>query len=140
MAAKRKGISHRLRFEVMRRDFFQCVYCGRKPPSVELHLDHIQPVAKGGETIAQNLRTSCHDCNAGKGIIAAETSDQQQPFEVFAEDEFPKGVIVSDNARRFPLRGQRYFDAVLASVDRAWWSTWRRESRQFDLEALVSEL
>src|SRR5262249_12475071 len=30
-----------LRFEVFRRDDFRCTYCGRKPPEVVLHVDHV---------------------------------------------------------------------------------------------------
>lgn len=60
-------ISKALRFEVLRRDGFACSYCGRKPPEVELHIDHVVPAALGGLDAPENLRTSCADCNAGKG-------------------------------------------------------------------------
>lgn len=56
-----------LRFEVLKRDKFQCQYCGAKAPDVLLHLDHIHPESKGGETIALNLVTACSKCNLGKG-------------------------------------------------------------------------
>ena len=60
-------ISKSLRFEVLRRDGFACSYCGRKPPDVELHIDHVTPAALGGRDTAENLRTSCAECNTGKG-------------------------------------------------------------------------
>lgn len=59
----------RLRFKVLARDHFKCYYCGKSPatdPSVVLHVDHIKPWAKGGETTMDNLRTSCSKCNLGK--------------------------------------------------------------------------
>lgn len=65
--AKRKGISQRIRFEVFKRDSFTCQYCGAKAPDVVLHVDHINPVARGGENDLLNLITSCIDCNFGKG-------------------------------------------------------------------------
>jgi 5-methylcytosine-specific restriction endonuclease McrA len=37
------SIGKSLRFEVLRRDGFACTYCGRKPPDVELHIDHVIP-------------------------------------------------------------------------------------------------
>lgn len=64
---KRPFISKRLRFEVFSRDNFTCQYCGRQAPSVKLHADHIVPVSRGGPTNKGNLRTSCEDCNNGKG-------------------------------------------------------------------------
>lgn len=63
---KRKGISKKIRFEVFKRDSFTCQYCGRKAPDIILELDHINPVANGGDGDIMNLVTSCEDCNAGK--------------------------------------------------------------------------
>jgi 5-methylcytosine-specific restriction endonuclease McrA len=56
-----------LRFEVLRRDDFRCRYCGRQPPEVMLHLDHVEPWSAGGRTVLENLRAACSDCNLGKG-------------------------------------------------------------------------
>jgi len=55
-----------IRFEVFKRDKFTCHYCGRKAPDVVLHVDHIEPVSKGGTDDIVNLITSCFDCNLGK--------------------------------------------------------------------------
>ena len=41
----RVAISKRLRFEVFKRDRFECQYCGQTPPAVILHCDHIIPVS-----------------------------------------------------------------------------------------------
>ena len=64
--AKRKAISKKVRFEVFKRDSFTCQYCGQKSPDVVLHVDHINPVSKGGENEILNLLTSCESCNQGK--------------------------------------------------------------------------
>lgn len=64
--AKRKAISKKLRFEVFKRDNFTCQYCGKSSPDVVLQIDHIKPVAKGGDNDIMNLVTSCADCNSGK--------------------------------------------------------------------------
>lgn len=71
--AERKNISKKVRFEVFKRDGFTCQYCGKKAPEIVLVLDHIKPVAAGGENDILNLLTSCAACNAGKG--ARELSD-----------------------------------------------------------------
>ena len=62
----RKPISKSLRFEVFKRDKFKCQYCGACAPEVLLNVDHIKPVAGGGENDIANLITSCHPCNSGK--------------------------------------------------------------------------
>ena len=68
----KRDIGLRLRFLVMKRDNFRCCMCGRSPAStlgIELHIDHIIPWSKGGETIIDNLQTLCSDCNLGKSNI-----------------------------------------------------------------------
>lgn len=67
-----RDINLRLRFKVMQRDNFKCCACGASPakdPNVELHIDHIIPWAKGGETVLDNLQTLCSKCNLGKSDI-----------------------------------------------------------------------
>ncbi len=66
---KRKAISKRTRFEVFKRDFFKCQYCGAGAPDVLLELDHITPIAKGGDDSLLNLVTACETCNAGKAAV-----------------------------------------------------------------------
>jgi len=56
----------------MKRDNFKCQLCGRNPATeagVILHVDHIVPWSKGGETEIGNLQTLCMQCNLGKGDI-----------------------------------------------------------------------
>jgi hypothetical protein len=62
--------SLKLKYFVMKRDRFCCVACGRSPATtlgLELEIDHDIAWSKGGETIAENLKTLCFDCNRGKG-------------------------------------------------------------------------
>jgi HNH endonuclease len=68
----RKSTGKKLRFEIFKRDGFRCVYCGSTPVQSVLRIDHVIPVADGGETNHVNLVTSCHDCNAGKGSTPLE--------------------------------------------------------------------
>ena len=67
---KKRDIPDKLRISVLKRDNFKCVFCGRSPalePGVILHIDHIIPFSKGGETVRENLQTLCNRCNWGKG-------------------------------------------------------------------------
>jgi hypothetical protein len=64
--------SLRLRFKVMHRDNFTCKQCGASPAkdsSVVLHIDHIIPWSKGGDTTFENLQTLCLQCNLGKSNL-----------------------------------------------------------------------
>ena len=59
-----------LRYRVLARDRFRCQVCGRSPATdttCVLHVDHVTPVSRGGETVESNLRALCAECNLGKG-------------------------------------------------------------------------
>ena len=73
---QRSLMSAGLRYDVMKRDGFRCVLCGRGADNgVKLHVDHILPVSKGGKTVMNNLRTLCSDCNLGKSDKYDESGD-----------------------------------------------------------------
>ena len=58
-----KGISLS-RHNVMRRDHFQCQYCGS---TKHLTIDHLLPRSRGGQSNWLNLVTACTRCNSLKG-------------------------------------------------------------------------
>lgn len=65
----RRGIPLSLRYDVLKRDRFRCIKCGCSPAidvGIQLHIDHIVPWAKGGETVLENLQSLCSECNLGK--------------------------------------------------------------------------
>jgi hypothetical protein len=62
----RSPISPSQRFRVFQRDRFVCQYCGARPPEIKIRVDHIHPVAAGGDSSDENLITACFECNAGK--------------------------------------------------------------------------
>lgn len=84
--AERKVLSKKTRFEVFKRDKFTCQYCGRMAPDVILEVDHIKPVAKGGDNSMLNLITSCKDCNRGKRDkeLSDDTSVKKQQAQLKA--------------------------------------------------------
>jgi hypothetical protein len=64
--------SLRLRWLVLKRDNFKCCADGASPAvtaGVELHVDHVYPWEKGGETVLENLQTLCSKCNLGKSNL-----------------------------------------------------------------------
>jgi 5-methylcytosine-specific restriction endonuclease McrA len=47
------------------RDGWRCVYCGEG--GVRLTLDHVVPRSRGGDSVWENVVTSCAPCNLRKG-------------------------------------------------------------------------
>jgi 5-methylcytosine-specific restriction endonuclease McrA len=60
--AVQRKISRRALFA---RDGWRCVYCGTA--SGRLTLDHVVPRSRGGESVWENVVTSCAPCNLTKG-------------------------------------------------------------------------
>ena len=62
-ANKRPPIPKDVVDTVWNRDGGKCVYCGSNE---NLHLDHIIPFSKGGDTSVENLQLLCQRCNLEK--------------------------------------------------------------------------
>ena len=55
------------RYDILKRDGFRYQIYGRTAQDgAQLQVDHIKPIAKGGKTIASNLRALWDQCNLGK--------------------------------------------------------------------------
>ena len=72
---QRTLMTKKLRESIKSRDNFTCCFCGNSThvePNLLLEIDHIIPVAKGGQTVKDNLQTLCWKCNRAKSdkIIA----------------------------------------------------------------------
>ena len=69
---KSRDPSLRVRYRVLTRDNYSCKLCGNSPAKdlgIKLHIDHVVPWSKGGETNIENLQTLCDRCNLGKSDL-----------------------------------------------------------------------
>jgi 5-methylcytosine-specific restriction endonuclease McrA len=55
------------RRNIFARDRNACQYCGTRPATSELSLDHLLPRSQGGKSSWENLVCCCVKCNAKKG-------------------------------------------------------------------------
>ena len=64
---QRNKMTREFRQSIMKRDNYTCKMCGKyMPDEVGLHIDHIIPVSKWGESIPSNLQVLCSKCNGKK--------------------------------------------------------------------------
>jgi len=63
----RPRIPRWMRRLVIERDGLVCGLCGGEVPEVDVHIDHIEPVALGGPTRPDNLQVAHSRCNIAKG-------------------------------------------------------------------------
>ena len=60
-------IPNHIKEYVFKRDDYRCQLKLEGCKGVAEEVDHIIPVSKGGESIAENLQASCFNCNRKKG-------------------------------------------------------------------------
>lgn len=53
----------RIRNSIIRRDGLICRICGEPVEENDVHVDHVQPIHKGGKTVFTNLRVTHSRCN-----------------------------------------------------------------------------
>ncbi len=116
-------VSKKTRFEVFKRDGFQCMYCGQTPPIVILELDHIDPVSLGGSDEVHNLITACFDCNRGKKNIPLGQIVSRPDLEVLKEREEQLRAY-NKFLNRVELRIQKDMESV-GSIYTARFPKWR---------------
>lgn len=99
MAVQKKPrmVSPSIRFKILERDNFTCIYCGNKSTEAKLHLDHIVPHSRGGETTIHNLAAACSDCNLGKK--ARKLSSEQEILEIVRKRNEKNGYVTNEDLK-----------------------------------------
>jgi 5-methylcytosine-specific restriction endonuclease McrA len=105
-AVKRK-ISRRALFA---RDGWRCQYCGS---SGKLTLDHVVPRSRGGDSVWENVVTSCAPCNLKKGN---RLLDEVEMRLVSLPKPPPPALFVTLAAPKVPDRWQPYLSAFGTST------------------------
>ncbi|MCZ6691231.1 MAG: HNH endonuclease [Planctomycetota bacterium] len=70
------------RRNIYKRDLYVCQYCGSRPGSRELSIDHIVPRSQGGKSTWVNCVLACTNCNAYKAnrsLVSASMRLIKQP-------------------------------------------------------------
>lgn len=147
--AARKSLSKKLRFDVFKRDGFQCIYCGATPPSVLLHVDHITPVVAGGGNEIDNLVTACQPCNLGKSatlLSVVPKSLKEKATDAQELEDQLKGYQSVLAAVRDRIEGDAWqvahvfnglFDPGCKTFDRAWFMSIKRFIERLGLHETV---
>jgi 5-methylcytosine-specific restriction endonuclease McrA len=77
---------HYCRRTVYKRDNYTCQYCGCKPGSEELTIDHVLPRSQGGLTTWGNCVLACVGCNSKK----ADRTPERAGMKLLKKPQKPK--------------------------------------------------
>jgi hypothetical protein len=129
--SERKALSKKTRFEIFKRDGFTCQYCGKQPPDAILVVDHIHPVAEGGDNDHLNLVTSCEACNQGKGARKLENvvnrPDADLEWLEMQQEiaELRRYQIAKEERKRLEAK-------IIAGFQEYWWAAIDNDSAPSD--------
>jgi 5-methylcytosine-specific restriction endonuclease McrA len=98
------------RRNLYRRDSFTCQYCGGKPGTQELSLDHVLPRSRGGRSTWENCVLACTTCNTQKGGRTPEEAGMR----ILSVPHKPHWSPWYPFARRF--KKPRSWDAFISDV------------------------
>ena len=122
-----------LRKEVIQRAGDRCEYCALSQAGQEaaFHIDHVHPVAEGGETLLENLALACVSCSLRKGarsMAVDPLTSNKAPLFHPRRDSWPDHFAWKGNRVR-PLTATGRATLVLLKMNRATVVAIRAEER-----------
>ena len=115
---ERQPLSAEQRLKILKRDHYKCVKCGKGGEDAQLEIDHIVPVAKGGNNHVGNLQVMCRTCNQNKGVKLERSYKPNNGFyigmgiHILDEngDIHNQGGIVRENGVNVAIQRYSFFD------------------------------
>jgi len=104
---------HFSRRTIYRRDNFTCQYCGCKPGTEELTIDHVVPRAKGGVTSWTNCVLACVSCNSKK----ADKTVEQAGLKLLSVPIKPKFNLLRGDQVHFHKEWAAFVSEMYWSVE-----------------------
>jgi hypothetical protein len=96
------------------RDGWRCVYCGTM--GGRLTLDHVIPRSRGGDSVWENVVTSCAPCNLRKG----NRLPHEVQMHLLSQPRPPAPVLfIRLSSPKIPQRWERYLEAFGSSTSTA---------------------
>ncbi len=114
------------RFKILYRDGFACRYCGARPGSYFLEVDHLVPRSRGGSDHESNKVAACKTCNSRKSDAIVfphdliERPDEEEGW-VIHKTYGPWSIVFSDEHIGVQkqnygfIEGRRMFDSELTT-------------------------
>jgi 5-methylcytosine-specific restriction endonuclease McrA len=100
---KKVPVRNNVRFSrrnIFIRDNYTCQYCGGKPKTSELELEHIIPKSRGGKSVWENTVCACSFCNDEKRDRTPEEAGMKllrKPFKPNFLQAYGPPKVLQDN-------------------------------------------
>ena len=84
-------VSGAVQQQIWHRDGYQCMFCGKKIPQVQLTVDHFVPLEKGGANDPSNYLSCCRACNKHKGNQDPEAYCMEHNYDYLGLSNYVAG-------------------------------------------------
>jgi 5-methylcytosine-specific restriction endonuclease McrA len=121
------------RRSIYKRDNNQCQYCGARPGTLELSIDHLIPKSAGGIGDWNNMLLACIQCNRDKADRVPTSTTVIEVDKDGKEHSFP-AFIVYFNGKRFPGGS-----VTVKRPARPKYTLWKSDYRCKSWDAFISE-
>jgi hypothetical protein len=114
------------KFQILVSADFTCAYCGCRPGSEHLHVDHLVPVSRGGSDNIENLCCACETCNSRKSNAII----------------FPSSMVIGVDNDGFRIH-RRFgtwavmFDETRLVMERIGWGYWFEAERLYEFRFIT---
>lgn len=98
----KKGVKFS-RVNVFTRDDFRCQYCNKQKLAKDLNYDHVIPRVQGGQTVWENIVTSCYDCNSKKRGRTPEQAGMKLVRHPAKPHALPLHAVILDPSKIPPI-------------------------------------
>ena len=127
------------KFMILYRDNFTCRYCGARPGSENLEVDHVIPRSRSGSNNSCNLVTACVTCNRRKSnkivfpadMIECDDTDEgwkvHKSFGVYAVKFNDEELVIEDNIGLYYEFRQLIYDPWLVK-----WTLFKMDKNKVD--------
>lgn len=101
------------RRQLYRRDNYMCQYCGARPGTEELSIDHIIPTSRGGGTTWTNCALACVPCNSKK----ADCTPKEAGMFLRREPQKPRFSLIRCDKALVPLSWKNFLSEAYWTVE-----------------------
>jgi 5-methylcytosine-specific restriction endonuclease McrA len=123
---------HKVQFSrrhIYKRDNYMCQYCGCRPGTEELTIDHVVPRAQGGETSWTNCVLACITCNMRK----ADRRPEECGMKLRKQPIKPKYTLLKGERKHIPMTWRHF-------ISKAYWEVPLESDMGSDMDAELSRV
>lgn len=105
------------RANIYKRDRYTCQYCGKRPDTEDLTIEHIVPRCRGGQSTWTNCVLACWTCNTKKADRTLAESGMKLISKPIKPDWSPRLVLGNIHRKNTPKNWEKFLNEAYWNVE-----------------------